>query len=159
LVVAALVVVGLLIVLAVGRVFGDGPERTSQPQATAAPTTSPSPSESRTTEPPTTAKATTTKPIPSTTANARPALHPAHAWIKRNYPGVSWVPAITAIEERGRVLWAETKLAPGDPRGASICSALSAYQITETDEGFTGVTVRAADGQRLAWRMSLSEKC
>ena len=86
----------------------------------------------------------------------------AHAWIKDNYSGASWVPNITAIEDRGSVLWAETNLFPDSDAGepaAAICAALSAYQISETAEGLTGVTVRAVDGQRLTWRMSLSEKC
>jgi hypothetical protein len=121
---------------------GGGEETSSASGATPEPTASRS------------AAVATTRP-----AKPKPTAHPALKWIRENYPGVSWASAITSIESRGDVLWAETKLSPGDPRGASICSALSAYEISETAGGFTGLTVRAADGQRLAWRMSLSDKC
>jgi hypothetical protein len=85
----------------------------------------------------------------------------AHTWIKDNYPGTSWLDNITSIREQGDVLWAETDLFPdsdAERPASAICAALSAYQLSET-EGFTGVTVRAVDGQRLAWRMSLSDPC
>jgi hypothetical protein len=118
-------------------------------------------------EPTTPAPAPEPEPAPAlepqdTTPAPKPQDNSAHAWIKDNYPGTSWVDNITSIKEQGDVLWAETDLFPDSDAArpaSAICAALSAYQISETDAGFTGVTVRAVDGQRLAWRMSLSERC
>jgi len=58
-------------------------------------------------------------------------------------------------------LWISTDLYPDSDAKApaqAICRAASAYQITEIGE-FTGVTVRAVDGERLVLRMDLSDKC
>jgi hypothetical protein len=162
--IALLVVGGLIVAVNISHA-NEAPAAKPAPTTSApapAPTTSaPAPAP----EPePTTPEAA---PEPQDTAPA-PAPEPqdngtqAHTWIKDNYPATSWVTSITSIKAQGDVLWAETDLFPdsdAERPASAICAALSAYQISETDAGFTGVTVRAVDDQRLAWRMSLSDKC
>lgn len=98
---------------------------------------------------------TTTRPATETVAQNTKAL----TWIRQTYAGTTWVGAIVAIEDRfGTADWVTTSLPPGDERGKAICSAVSAYQISELGE-FKGVTVRAADGQRLSLRKSVNEEC
>jgi hypothetical protein len=77
------------------------------------------------------------------------------------FSGTSWYPHVKAAEDKAGALWISTDLYPDSDAKApaqAICGAASAYQITEIGE-FTGVTVRAVDGQRLVLRMALSDKC
>jgi len=114
----------------------------------------------------TTSAATTTRPTPTTASTTPPkatqsATHPFLVWLKENFSGTSWYPNVKQAEDQGGALWITTNLhADSDAKAAAqaICAAASSYEITEVGE-FTGVSVRAADGQRLVLRITLSDKC
>jgi hypothetical protein len=130
----------------------------------------------------TTSAATTTRPTPTATSSptiskstsaspsstsSRPtstqsAPHPFLVWLKEGgFSGTSWYPHVKAAEDKVGALWISTDLYPDSDAKApaqAICAAASSYEITEVGE-FTGVSVRAADGQRLVLRITLSDKC
>lgn len=85
----------------------------------------------------------------------------ALAYLQGQYADASWLPSITRVYSNVGALWVDTDLYPdsdaADPASA-ICTALSGYAI-QRPTGFTGVSVRASDGQGLVNRTSLSDSC
>lgn len=146
------VVVGVIVlILVVINPGGDDDPSTASPSETAS-----------SSEPPANSSAAETAADTPASSATKSTSRKVMRYLRINYTGTSWLHLITRVYEQSGALWADTKIYPdsdADAPGKAICSALSGYQITETDEGFTGVTVRASDGSRLALRTSIDQPC
>lgn len=83
------------------------------------------------------------------------------AYLAEGFGSTSWYDDITEISQNSGVVWVETSLyADSDAvePAEAICAAVSSWQLSELDE-FVGVSVRAADGNRLVLRGSQDESC
>lgn len=103
----------------------------------------------------------TSSPTGTEQASAATTDAKALAYLRETYPDKAWAGEVTAVRVVAGALWAETTYvndADGRRVGKEVCVALSGYEIMQAG-GFTGVSVRAADGQGIANRRTLSDDC
>ncbi|MDQ1044299.1 hypothetical protein [Streptomyces sp. V4I2] len=124
-----------------------------------------------------TAEATPTA-TSSATTKAKPKASPSKAkpkkkteaipadlkkYLTENFTGTTWVDHIKAVDKNFDQDWVTTDLRANDPDATDaakkICSAISGYQIQDGLDGFKGVRVAAATGERLSWRKDISASC
>jgi hypothetical protein len=103
-------------------------------------------------------------PSPSKTKKKAEAI-PAdlRKYLIENFTGTSWLDHIKAVSKNLDQDWVETDLRANDPdakdAASKICSAISGYQVQDGADGFRGVRVAAATGDRLVWRQDFADAC